>query len=595
MSLFNALHTGASGMLAHTRATQTISTNVANTNTIGYKRSEIAFSNLVGETNGKTSSGTVTGGVGFTQISRVNDQGAISQTSSNTDLAIAGNGFFVVNQTSDGSGDFLYTRAGQFNADVNGILKNTAGYSLYGYLSDADGNVGTDLVPVDLSLFPIEHFETTEISLSMNLDAKETPTDTHTLETAQQLPIGSTRTADYSRAIEIYDENGDTQSISVQYRHIVGPMAHLTSHTALELERDDVLVDNANGKTDAITNGDIFSISNGTDTLAVTFVNTTADTSLNEANTMGDVLDIINSYTGSGTDQLYLAQINDNGQLLVQSLDPAATVDISGSSANVLAQQGLDFIQDPDATPDYTYEPDFDITAVATATSAYPNQGDLPTFTDTATTNPYGWWEMTVVHTDPSTNISTDISQGLLNFDGNGQLNATTATGENHEITLDAANLPYATTEGLTIELTSLTQQSGAYQTGSFRQNGAPATVASEVNISNDGTVFLKFASDLRRPVYKLALADFANPEGLDSANGTAYSVNNDGSSGDVILSAAGEDGLGSIQSSALENSNVDLSNEFGELIVSQRAYSMNSQIVQAANEMTQTLNQLTR
>ena len=94
MGLFNSLYTGASGMLAQSYSTERISENIANTSTVGYKRSDTAFHDLL-QTQTRYS-GRVTGGVRGTEVQRVNRQGAIQQTDSHLDLSITGNGFFLV-------------------------------------------------------------------------------------------------------------------------------------------------------------------------------------------------------------------------------------------------------------------------------------------------------------------------------------------------------------------------------------------------------------------------------------------------------------------------------------------------------------------
>lgn len=597
MSLFSSLYTGSAGMMANSRSTEVISNNIANSTTVGFKRSDTAFNDIMSEASNRyTSASTVNGGAMATVVNRVRDQGTLKQTSSATDLSIAGNGFFVVSKTADGSSDFLYTRAGQFYEGADGILRNTAGYVLYGYPTDTDGvtqGSGLDsLVPVDLSLYPAQYFETTAIEAAINLDAGDDLIDPHLQSTTQQLPIDNLE-ASYSRLISIYDSTGTEQNIQLEFRRTVGPMAHFTSYTLDGLERTDVLVDDTNGPTPGITAGDIFQITDGTETLDITFVNAAADTSLNEAQTLDDVINVINNFTGAGTTQLFLAQLTSNGELMVQALDPTVTLDISGSDASVLGVNGLNFVQDPDTPADYSYEPDFDITTTPTATSAYPGQGDFPAIANTTTPNPYNWWEMTIVEYDEATGTRTPITQGLLNFNGDGSLNATAdANGENI-VTLASADMPFPTSGDITLDMTRFTQFNGSYNTLDLEQNGAPETSLSNVNITDNGTVYLQFQSDLVLPAFRIPLAIFNNPDGLDSIDGTAYKISSDGISGEPILAEAKTGGAGLIQSSTLENSNVDVSDEFGGLIVSQRAYSMNSQVVQAINEMTQTLARL--
>ncbi len=126
MSLYGMMRTGVSGMNAQANRLSAVADNIANASTVGYKRAETQFSSLVlPSTGGQYNSGSVLTDVRY----GISDQGGIRSTSSTTDLAIDGNGYFVV-QGADGS-TFL-TRAGSFVPDKNGNLVNSAGYYLLG-------------------------------------------------------------------------------------------------------------------------------------------------------------------------------------------------------------------------------------------------------------------------------------------------------------------------------------------------------------------------------------------------------------------------------------------------------------------------------
>lgn len=127
MSLYGMMRTGVSGMNAQANRLSTVADNIANSSTTGYKRASTEFSSLVlPSTAGSYNSGGVT----TTVINSISQQGALQYTTSVTDLAIDGNGFFVV---EDASGTSFLTRAGAFVADKDGYLVNTAGYRLQGW------------------------------------------------------------------------------------------------------------------------------------------------------------------------------------------------------------------------------------------------------------------------------------------------------------------------------------------------------------------------------------------------------------------------------------------------------------------------------
>ncbi|MGK6314089.1 flagellar hook protein FlgE [Neorhizobium sp. DT-125] len=127
MSIFGTMKTAVSGMNAQANRLGTVGDNIANSSTVGYKRASTAFSSLVlPSTQGAYSSGGVETNVRYS----ISEQGGIQYTTSSTDLAIQGEGFFIV---SDPNGSPYLTRAGSFQKDSNGYLVNTAGFQLMGY------------------------------------------------------------------------------------------------------------------------------------------------------------------------------------------------------------------------------------------------------------------------------------------------------------------------------------------------------------------------------------------------------------------------------------------------------------------------------
>ncbi|MEC7029827.1 MAG: flagellar hook-basal body complex protein, partial [Pseudomonadota bacterium] len=177
MSLFGSLFTGVSGLGAQSQSTAMIANNIANVNTVGFKRSEASFFSLV-TTEGRSSTYSP-GTVSVNRVQRVDLQGPIQQTSSSTDAAVSGNGFFTVKRAADDQQEFLYTRSGSFSEDSQGLLRNTAGFVLYGWPLDANGelpaNQGdlTSLVAVDVAFLGGLTRPTSSGEISLNLDAAE--------------------------------------------------------------------------------------------------------------------------------------------------------------------------------------------------------------------------------------------------------------------------------------------------------------------------------------------------------------------------------------------------------------------------------------
>lgn len=599
MSLFASLYTGASGMLAFEKATSIISTNVANINTTGFKRSEATFRDIV--TTASRRSPYQTGAVQAERLLRANEAGQYQQTSNNTDAAIVGNGFFAVRPDTDVNSEMLYTRNGRFEPDANGIVRNANGFVLYAWQLDSTGTTpgGTiaNLVPIDVSTVSNTALPTTQLSVSANLDAAQRPYDPHLLSPPQQLPVDA-ESSHFSRSFDIYDAQGTQRQITMEFRKIVGPMAHFTSNINTPFSIDDVLVDNPSGLTPGIVNGDTLSISDGTNTLDVNFVTGPADTSLNEATTMSDLLEVINNYVPMGaTEPAFTADLNsNNGQLLVRARDPSVSLDISASAASALGLNGFNFVQDPDMAPDYIYEPDADITINDTAN---PNQLEFPAFANT--TNPFNWWETTIRIPDPaapSGSTLTELRKGYINFNEDGTLNA--QLDADGRAFIDLASTPVdfdssATGEEISfnIDITRFSQLAGEYSVINASQDGAPIGVPTGYEIARDGTFSARFSNGQTSDIYRIPVVLFPNAGGLEDESGTVFTEST--VSGAPVLTEAGLNGGGVIEASTLEGSNVDIGDEFGHMIVNQRAYGLNGQIIRTVDEMTSNLVQLSR
>lgn len=167
MSLTGVLRTGVSGMNAQTNRIATVAENIQNASTTGYKRTSTEFSSLLLESSG---TGNYNSGAVDTVVRRaVNEQGSVAFTTSDTDLAIQGAGFFVV---KDGSGGQYLTRAGNFVKDgATGTLVNSGGFTLMGYALDAQGqpDLAKGLVPITADTATTQARPTTAATVSGNL------------------------------------------------------------------------------------------------------------------------------------------------------------------------------------------------------------------------------------------------------------------------------------------------------------------------------------------------------------------------------------------------------------------------------------------
>ncbi|EJL53198.1 MULTISPECIES: flagellar hook protein FlgE [unclassified Rhizobium] len=208
MSIFGSMKTAVSGMNAQANRLSTVADNIANANTTGYKAVSSAFSSLVlPSTSGNYNSG----GVQTSVRQSVSEQGDISYTTSSYDLAISGDGFFIV-QSPDGVP--VLTRAGDFTKDDEGNLVNSAGFKLMGYSYDAGApavvvNGFSGLVPVNVNQSGLTAIASTTGTFSGNLNSNANVTTTG-LPSSNTAPI----TSDTKQMSMVgYDKLGNT----VQY------------------------------------------------------------------------------------------------------------------------------------------------------------------------------------------------------------------------------------------------------------------------------------------------------------------------------------------------------------------------------------------
>lgn len=179
MSISSALQTGVSGLQANSRAVGDISENIANANTIGYRR---GFSQMV-TTTASGGDGTGVLSVVATQRLDINSAGGLISTNSPTDMAIGGKGFFAVslrpNETV--ATNYMLTRAGAFLPDADGNLVNAAGFYLAGYPYSVDGNIGdidrssfAQMQTVNIANIGLSAAGTSSISVMGNLPSQDT-------------------------------------------------------------------------------------------------------------------------------------------------------------------------------------------------------------------------------------------------------------------------------------------------------------------------------------------------------------------------------------------------------------------------------------
>ena len=213
MSLYGALTIGVAGLAANSMALSATSSNIANVNTVGYKNQTVHFETFL---NIPGLAGNSSAGVSALIGQDVTTQGLPTSTSSPTDMSISGNGFFVVATNSSGTSQQEYTRAGNFNPDENGNLRNAAGLYLLGWKLDTQGNIPTNtssLSMINISALSGKAQATANLGIQANLQSSSTAVGGYV---AGQMTSGAV-TPGFQRTINVYDSQGGTQPVTFSF------------------------------------------------------------------------------------------------------------------------------------------------------------------------------------------------------------------------------------------------------------------------------------------------------------------------------------------------------------------------------------------
>ncbi len=550
MSLFGSLFTGVSALTAQSQALSMISNNIANISTVGYKGDNASFSSLVTVSERGVSYNP--GGVRVKALASIKQQGLVQGTSSGTDVAISGDGFFVVKDTNDVtvSRDPLYTRAGNFSEDSLGNLRNAAGFYLYGWRLDVDGQIPaanadiSSTEPVNVAFLNGVATGTTRVDLGLNLNSE------------QGLGASSISFTDPTSATELTTVLGGTPPFSMDF---------------------DVTLTPGNGSAATTTN-----------------------ISVTDANNLNDVAAAIDALTGVSAavinNQLVVNAENVNDSVTIENGTVGSIVtQLFGTS--VVNQLGYDFRR--------TVRIFDSLGAPRDVVVNYKKQAVNQWLVEVRAADPT--YVLPVNRTtglvDTVTGDDGFIASGVVNFATNGAIQSVTGQlatpitipwdpsisgAGNQTVAFDLGIDPSGNaTNG------AVTQFASPYNVAFVNQNGAELGQRTGISIDEDGYIIASFSNGEFRSLYKLPIATFANPNGLQARSGNVYAQTTD--SGQYNLREAGNGGAGRMQGGALEQSNVDLSNEFTKMIVTQRAYSAGTKVISTADDMLQELMSIRR
>lgn len=653
--MMRSMFSGVTGLRNHQLRMDVIGNNIANVNTIGFKGARVTFQEALSQTLSSASKAEgFRGGVNPRQIGLgvtlgsidvIQRQGAIEDTGFVTDLAIEGSGFFMLS-----SGDqMLFTRAGAFDFDGNGnFVSKTNGLKVIGYRADRMGKIEVSperLGPLSISVNErIDPIATTKMTFGGNLNANPDQGGKKTTIVGPAIPEGTFpidttlwpgdldfkvivdgRESIVSLPQPVFPQTTYTQAQVLgrlnaaleasPARFTIADNRLTLTHTENGHDRTleildlppalNVLFPNVTGTqvngTQALTfpltippAGMRFSVTVGNTERTVSLPPTSAanpayanPTDLLTA--LNNQLSAVPPLAAAFTAPALPSPPNPAGSVSLvltgSGGPPAATVEIRNAPALLFGdiQEGM---------TRGTFDP------VRFSTNVYDSLGGLHTVFATMEKVGDNLWEWKayfpeIPEQDPVWNgpHPFNVGGGHITFNENGRMSYVDQTS----VRIVASELYPRLPHNLEVDLdfNGLTQYTERTTSSIRHQNGYSSGSLDTINVTADGIILGVFSNGLSRNFGQVAMARFENPEGLEKVGGTNFLPS--ANSGGMVINVAGREGLGMVVPSSLEMSNVDLSLEFTNMIITQRGFQANSRIISSSDEMLQELVNLKR
>ncbi|MHB2147773.1 flagellar hook protein FlgE [Calditrichota bacterium LG25] len=540
--MLRSLLAGVSGLRNHQMRMDVIGNNIANINTIGFKSGRLNFSEALSQTVGMSNATGVNPmqiglGMQTTSIENLFNQGSLEQTGVLTDMAIQGDGFFVLN-----AGEVrVLTRAGQFFFNTDGKLVNHSGLAVQGWMmSESNKSLGfgtgnlTDIA-IDMNMVS-EAKETQNIWLSGNLNAGlKTTNEEWTLGSA--LTVGGAN-ADATTALNALDQ--------INTPLVAGDTIEITG-----------------------TNPD------GT-TVSATYTYAAGDT-------IQDLLDTINAAFSGATAAMV------DGKIVLtdtEAGDSSTSIRLTNGAANTGRIDLANFVNT------VAGETGRAKASVVVYDSLGTSHNVILEFTKTANPNEWTW----VAKTTGDEEILSGGS-GRVTFNEAGMLTSFTFDNGDTNLQIDPKN----GANSLTIDLHSesgegrmgLTQFDSLSTVGVKEQDGRAVGRLVSLTIDNKGVINGTFSNGENISLAQIALAQVPNKGGLLQLGDGLYQASM--ASGNMQIQALDEKSITSIVSGTLEMSNVDVSKEFTNMITTQRGFEANARVITTADQMLDELIRLKR
>ncbi len=589
--MMRSLWAGVSGLQAHQIAMDVEGNNIANVNTTGFKYSRVNFADLLNQTSkiATAPQGELGGknpmqvglGTQVGSITKIFKQGSIQTTDKNTDLAIQGDGFFVL--SPDGGKTYKYSRNGDFVFDAVGNFVDNNGYIVQGWLRDPKTGQIDSTAPIRNIQIPpgltTPANPTSLVSLKANLNSGDQIKNKSLIYT-----IDGDNTDDTPEETAIKNKAGNT--------------------TDKPLGLDFKTLFTETGESLSIQDGNAFKISYDGGSTWNTYTYTSDSTQVDIKNgiyhTTYDLQQAMQQDLGSSNGSVI---VNEQGKFEIKnSSGNDLSIKVEEDTDQDLNQKLLDMFTPlegiiPDG--DSKISQSFYSATHASSIDIYDSLGTKHTlrfeFRKISQNTSGSEWRMILSVPKPSEINTTDPKNylvGKITFNSDGSLSTFSPT--NISFTGNNGSKPKQTvslnlgTAGLFDGMTSFDNPSS---TSGISQDGYPGGDLNGIRVDETGTLIGSFTNGRSFGLAKVAMANFSNNEGLEADGGNVFTQTSN--SGDPIIGAAATGRRGFITASALEMSNVDLSRALTNLIVIQRGFQANSKSITTSDQMLQTLLQL--
>jgi len=583
MSLSSSLFSGISGLSTLGNAMTVIGDNIANVNTVGFKSSRVTFQDVLSQTVATVAGTSQVGrGTSLADITSSFSQGSFESTESTTDLAIGGEGFFVVRDPNNMENQF-YTRAGEFRFDKDGNFTSPAGYIVRGWELDATTGEDTgSITDIVLQSFTSSPSKTSQITLITNLDADAT-SNVADLGAAWDGINGNSvylgeNEYEYQTTLKAYDSLGSTHDVTIYfdkgstaetYEYIVAMNPAEDKRTGLDTGQSGVGMLGKGSLT--------FSQDSG----AITDMNFTAFDPSNTTTQMGAAT--------KGAGWTGVPDPAAAGTFLsgTASRTYTFTVSTGGAVDGPAELTWADDLGNSSAGP---------MTATTAGTAVDDALGATISFTGATNLTAGDTFTVTCYGDNDARNTAATLwvpkSEAVTAELSNGQFFVTAdflgGTGTSMNVELDFGSAYNTTTSTWQNSSLSTTQYSSASTTVFQSSNGYGAGDLQSVTVGTDGALTGQYSNGQVIPLYRVAVAKFQNNQALFKVGGNLFQETR--LSGDPTTSRPGTNGLGSISPNSLEQSNVDIATEFVKMITTQRGFQANSKIITVTDQMLQEL-----